>query len=423
MLSIAPNTTPIQSISGSDAPIVPQDQQPVVVVQNQGNSSGMLSGLSSIFSKVGDGLSYVGSGILSGGEMALNGASYVGSGIVSGGQMALEGVKSGAQMVGSGIVSGGEMALNGASYVGSGIISGGQMALEGVKSGAEMVGSGIVSGGKMALDGASYVGSGVLTGGKMVVDGAVYVGSGVKSVAVTGTTMGVEKGGGTVLATLSGILAKGISLTGKDTSTLTILGNLPNAPGFGSASTQGATELSERYEGIRTSDETPGTTRQVLTDLNQAFTTAQTQSRHGSPTTLNQEQFHAVLARGGHFVVTDGGALCNQLRQSGGEGFVERGSSHYKGSGHAQYGMDLPGGLGHLLIGRTNSGDTFFQLESHGTGGGAHSVGEKLKDLAGHTQSYFQHIGSSSSYVQLGPQGCIEGSEKDNNHVILTPQG
>ncbi|MNQ52766.1 hypothetical protein D3C85_667930 [compost metagenome] len=82
--------------------------------------------------------------------------------------------------------------------------------------------------------------------------------------------------------------------------------------------------------------------------------------------------------------------------------------------------MDLPGGVGHLLIGRTSNGDTFFQLESHGVGNPQQGWGEWAQEFAGHMQSWGMHVGSSSSYVQIGPHGAIEGSEKDNNHVVVT---
>jgi hypothetical protein len=81
--------------------------------------------------------------------------------------------------------------------------------------------------------------------------------------------------------------------------------------------------------------------------------------------------------------------------------------------------MDLPGGLGHLLIGQTSNGDTFFQLESHGLGNPTQSKVEKLLEGIGHTMAYLQHIGGSTQYVQIGPGGCIAASEKDGQEVIL----
>ncbi|MDK2126084.1 hypothetical protein [Parachitinimonas caeni] len=264
---------------------------------------------------------------------------------------------------------------------------------------------------------ASTIGSGLYSIGSTIGSGLSTVGSGVVSIG----TKTFEKVGGSTFATLSTVVAATGHLTRlTNYQTTTLFGGLPNSPQFDNATTQNAGGLSGIYEGIRTDVvNTPQSTRDVLTRLNTAFGNANSQERDGDDINLNQQEFHAALARGCHFVVEDGGALYTQLQQDGNGAFNARSSSHYKGSGHQQFGMDLPDGLGHLLIGRDHNGDTFFQLESHGTGNPNQSTLEKIGSVLGHTQAYFQHIGSSLSYVQIGPQGCIAGSEKDNNHVIL----
>ena len=366
----------------------PQNQQAQVVQQDQGLAQGFMNRLVELGTNLGSSASDFVSGTLT-------------TGINAGGAIVSTAVETGANV---------------ASNLASGVVSG-------VNSGVALASSAVETGVNVANNVASGVVSGVNSGVALASSAVEVVSSGVSNLAsgaLTVGTRGVETVGGTAFATLSGILAKGVHLSGGQAATVTVFGHLPNAPGFDAASTEGAQALSARYQTARDDQNSPVAVRNVLAALDTAFTSAGGQVRNGQNLNLNLESFHAVLARGGHFVVNDNGALNDQLVQIGGTSMIGRGSSHYKGSGHAQHGMDLPNGLGHLLIGKTDAGHTFFQLESHGTGGGATTIQEKLHDLAGHTQSYLQHIGSGSAYVQLGPQGCIEGSEKDNNHVILT---
>ncbi|MGE8657729.1 MAG: hypothetical protein ACN6O8_13390 [Achromobacter sp.] len=198
-------------------------------------------------------------------------------------------------------------------------------------------------------------------------------------------------------------------------SRFTVLGSLPNAPGFQNATNDNGARSQLLTNALNNPQATPQETA-VMNRLNGVALNNLT--RGGQALQMNQQQFHAALMCGGHFVVNDGGALANQLQQDGGGQMQARGSSHYKGSPHQQYGMDLPG-VGHLLIGRTNTGDSFFQLESHGVGNPQQGWGEWAQEFGGHMLSWGMHIGSSSSYVQIGPHGAIEGSEKDNNHVVI----
>ncbi|MGB3816870.1 hypothetical protein [Achromobacter pulmonis] len=198
-------------------------------------------------------------------------------------------------------------------------------------------------------------------------------------------------------------------------SRTTVLGSLPNAPGFQSAINDGGV-LSGRFTNALNNNQATQQETDVMNRLNGVALNNLT--RGGQALQMTQQQFHAALMCGGHFVVNDGGAFANQLQQDGGGQMQARGSSHYKGSPHQQHGMDLPG-VGHLLIGRTNNGDSFFQLESHGVGNPQQGWGEWAQEFGGHMLSWGMHIGSSASYVQIGPHGAIEGSEKDNNHVVI----
>ena len=198
-------------------------------------------------------------------------------------------------------------------------------------------------------------------------------------------------------------------------SRTTVLGTLPNAPDFHSAINDNGARSALFNTALNNPQATPHETA-VMNRLNGVGLGNLT--RGGQPLQMNQQEFRAALMCGGHFVVNDGGALANQLQQDGGGQMQARGSSHYKGTPHPQYGMDLPG-VGHLLIGRTNNGDSFFQLESHGVGNPQQSLLQRAQEFGGHMLSWGMHIGSSSSYVQIGPHGAIEGSEKDNNHVVI----
>ena len=40
-------------------------------------------------------------------------------------------------------------------------------------------------------------------------------------------------------------------------------------------------------------------------------------------------------------------------------------------------------------------------------------------DWMSHAASWIKHIGSSKAYVQIGPCGAIEASEKDNSHIVV----
>jgi hypothetical protein len=133
---------------------------------------------------------------------------------------------------------------------------------------------------------------------------------------------------------------------------------------------------------------------------------------------LTSEEFHAALMLGAHFVKQDEGNLYNALGRV--SGMKKRGSSHYKKQKAPQFGMDLPEGLGHLLVGLTTDGNSFFQLESHGLGNASKAFSDSAGEFVGHMRAYGQHAYGHESYVQIGPGGCIAASEKDGQHVTLS---
>ena len=242
-----------------------------------------------------------------------------------------------------------------------------------------------------------------------------------------GTAMGYKL----LTAGAGGLIALGgAPITGASLATLGLSGkllekSLPNDPGFDQA-TANPEALHEQFESTLNNNfegalpEADEAVVSALEQLNQAFQGSATQTRGDADlANFGIEEFHAALLRGAHFVVSDGGELFQALTETedSAAGFNARTSSHY--NGQDQFGMDLPNGMGHLLVGRTESGDTFFQLEAHGVGNPNQSTMEKVTEVLGHTVSYLQHIGSDTSYVQIGPQGCIAGSEKDGNHVVL----
>jgi hypothetical protein len=286
---------------------------------------------------------------------------------------------------------------------------------------------------------------------------------GVTATAVTGSLVGgalagVPGGviGGMVGATeglelleSSAEVAGDILSLGGEVGRMTFVGRLPNSPGFDDALNEKAEDIGRLFDAARQAARKGGNIDKALNALDDALTDM-TATQGGKEAELDLEKFHTALGLGGHFVKQDGGELYRffagmkkpekqkaqsegdsgekeadgkdekEAQDGGEESFMTaRTSSHYSGQAAAQFGMDLPGGLGHLLVGLTNEGDTFFQLESHGLGSSAHTLYETACEKLGHTLAYLQHIGGSSSYVQIGPGGCIAASEKDGQQVVL----
>ncbi|MFC4160157.1 hypothetical protein [Chitinimonas lacunae] len=380
-------TTSVQNFQNVQFQGLPQDVQDgghlAPAPQNQGTNS--------LSSQLYDIASYLGNGGLQLASQGLNGGLQ----LVNGGiQLVSNGINSGVQMASNGINSGIQLASDGAQLVSDGINSGVQMVSDGINSGVQLV-----------SDGAQLVSNGVSSGVQMIGNGL----SSGKQIAVNQGTKAFESGFGTTSALLSGALRQ-LPYTDSQSS---LVGRLPNNPDFNGAIAN-PNGLSAQFTAVSNQNNLSGHSLQMLEN---AVTGGNSLHRHGQQIQLTPQEFHAALLRGAHFVVEDGGTLTDNLQQQG--GFTARGSSHYKGSQDQQYGLDLPNHLGHLLIGKDLQGHSFFQLESHGTGNAQQSLSEKISSVLGHTQAYLQHVGSSLSYVQIGPQGCIEGSEKDNNHVIV----
>lgn len=88
-----------------------------------------------------------------------------------------------------------------------------------------------------------------------------------------------------------------------------------------------------------------------------------------------------------------------------------RSSSHY--TQKDQYGIDVilsenPKKTGHLLIGKTPDGKTFFQLEKHGT---------RMSDIILHMFDWVQHKWGGN--VQVGSLGYVQSSEKNGTELVV----
>ena len=364
--------------------------------------------------------SQIASSLISGGGSLVSGSlslsQQVISSTVSMGIAAKDGLVDGASYLGGKAIEGAVAVKDGVSYLGGKAIEGAIVA----KDGALYVGGKAVEGAIAVKDGALYVGGKAVEGAIVAKDGAVHYGGIAKDTAIGVGTKGFEKIGGTAMHA-GAVALRHLPYT---TDKTTLFGSLPNSPGFTSALTQKSAQLDGTFKaalgGAQVHEQA------VLNALDNALTTANQTLQGGHATSggkLSSQDFHGALLLGGHFVKEDGSALYNQLRHtqnsSGSNAFTARSSSHYKGVPDQQFGMDLPGGLGHLLIGKTDQGHTFFQLESHGVGNPNQSFRQKVSDTLGHTQAYMQHISGDAHYVQIGPQGCISASEKDGQHVIL----
>lgn len=195
------------------------------------------------------------------------------------------------------------------------------------------------------------------------------------------------------------------------TSRITIGGMLPNDPGFDRALQQKTEDLEQDYQTAM--QDGSKTQKEAMESLDEALGGGSI-TQGGEDKQMTSEEFHAALMLGAHFV-KKGPDVYDKLKGS----MISRSSSHYPKKGTPQYGLDLPEGLGHLLIGLTDDGDTFFQLESHGVGNPDMSLLTKMWEGANHMMAYGQHITGGMNYVQIGPGGCIAGSEKDGQQVLL----
>ena len=125
------------------------------------------------------------------------------------------------------------------------------------------------------------------------------------------------------------------------------------------------------------------------------------------------EDFTAEIFHGAHIVVNDGGERYDSwVGQARDLGVQNRSSSHYDSnnplhSGDQQKGIDLPGGLGHLLFGtsrnpETGEKSTWFQIEAHGT---------TAREMIPHLADWAVHKASGDS--QVAPFGYSVHTEKE----------
>ncbi|SAI56906.1 Uncharacterised protein [Bordetella ansorpii] len=151
---------------------------------------------------------------------------------------------------------------------------------------------------------------------------------------------------------------------------------------------------------------------------------------------MTQDEFVSAVFSGAHVVVADEGLQFARWASDENLQWQPRQSSHYQEARHSgtdmmsvvadkvkdkfsplsetpQLGIDLPRGLGHLLVGRmpeSEGGHTFFQLEAHGC---------SARDFLPHMADFLLH--KSSGDAQVGPQGLIHATEKQGTHFVVNP--
>jgi hypothetical protein len=219
-------------------------------------------------------------------------------------------------------------------------------------------------------------------------------------------------------------------------ATVNICGDLKNDPARDSAVATMTGKLGGAISSaMRNLDALSPQQTLALTTLSDLFETSAVRSADGGQTLHTMQQAETALLLGAHFVIDDadvGAALYDQAAQSaqnpgatqpGEKIFTARESSHYpttQNQGFPNYGIDLPNqvahgddriNMGHLLIGKTDEGKVFLQLEGHGVGEGS---------WLSHAADYGKHIGHGGLYTQIGPEGAIQASEKDNTHFVVT---
>lgn len=193
-------------------------------------------------------------------------------------------------------------------------------------------------------------------------------------------------------------------------------------------------ELSKMFVDVQKNEGVSQGQKNVLAkmdSLGQHAYRKQGQDSEGRPiyVKMSQDEYRAALLHGAH-VVVKGTDTLEQIKTDGGGGMINRSgpgqSSHYTrmddGIAREQWGLDLPmkdvggpnggsgNGFGHLLIGKTSHGDTFFQLEGHGTG-------DKWQKFL-HGMDLFSHL---NSLANVGPHGVIDMVEGSQTHIIIDP--
>ncbi|MFC4160034.1 hypothetical protein [Chitinimonas lacunae] len=212
------------------------------------------------------------------------------------------------------------------------------------------------------------------------------------------------------------------------------------------------------FDAVVSDDKVPKHIRQMLTTIDAHYDTCDFSRCDEALDKQNfsKEMFRTALLHGGHMVFEDNGELCKTLLQQGGQinngwgsylsnmgkqsyngEFYDRvgQSSHYKRSnndgkfsftsstyqtpqwgsdiGHAVQGSGRKEWMGHLLIGTTFDGHSFIQFENNGTANFSDKYPSHGKDFYNHWKS---------DYLQVGPMGKVEASEKKGTHFTAKPK-
>lgn len=114
----------------------------------------------------------------------------------------------------------------------------------------------------------------------------------------------------------------------------------------------------------------------------------------------------------GSHIVVDGAGIEPDLYDvwSKSPGRIERESSHYPNVDCQQYEVELPG-LGAVLFGRDENGNTWLQLENH-------SGGKDLVNSLGHVLDFVLH--KASGDFNVGPLGITPRTDKRGSAVHVT---
>ncbi|OAI56250.1 hypothetical protein AYO49_04625 [Verrucomicrobiaceae bacterium SCGC AG-212-N21] len=151
------------------------------------------------------------------------------------------------------------------------------------------------------------------------------------------------------------------------------------------------------------------------------------------PEGMSQDEFISEIFHGAHVVVSDDGGRTYGEIAGHSEGY-DRVSSHYDNrtiigmklgwdtnthpqkTTDKQKGIDLPFGLGHLLVGtRSTEGggkETWFQIEAHG---------DTARESIQHGTDFVLHLSSGKS--QVAPFGYSTHSEKNQVEIVSTRPG
>lgn len=191
--------------------------------------------------------------------------------------------------------------------------------------------------------------------------------------------------------------------------------------------------LSSMFDNAQSSDKVSQPQKEILQTIDDLGSRAYCRDGvdgNGEPKyrPMTQDEFRAAVLHGAH-VVVPGSETLDKFKENPDK--IDRSatgkSSHYTSMTdrtavkREQYGIDMPtsdvggpsggNGFGHLLTGKTPNGDTFFQLEGHGT-----STSEQWR---GHTKDLFSHL---NSLANVGPQGVIDMVEGSRTHIIVAPE-